>query len=162
MEATMSNANDGLLWFEAPERTEKQLVAGLAAAHRVLFSAGVWIEEAYAASWRPEAIQFSRKRMSMRDWELFNAWMAAQQAANEAAGLDPDSYEGRLLFPAGLGIERNAEMLARLARGGNYGDSAPFSFRGRPRFPDASVRPLSRSRRSMNAEAPIGRPIVSA
>jgi hypothetical protein len=114
----MSNANDGLLWFEAPGRTEKQLSAGLAAAHRALVGAGVTIEEAYRASWKPEAIRFSRKRMSKRDWALFEAWKAALMAANEASGLGPERPdEGGLLFPAALGIERNADMLARLADG---------------------------------------------
>jgi hypothetical protein len=125
----MSNVNDGLLWYEAPGRTEDQLTAGLAAAHRSLASAAVSIEEAYAASWKPEAIEFTRERMSKRDQELYDAWFAALDAANEAAGLGAEHSEGGMLFPADLGVQRNAKMLATIAGGGEVfpePDHGPF------------------------------------
>ena len=113
----MSNANDGLLWFEAPERTEAQLTDGLAAAHRVLRDAEAGIEEAYRASWQPEALAGTGRRLSAREQELYDLWWEASDEALKAAGIDSDGIVPACLFPADLGKERNATAHADLGSG---------------------------------------------
>jgi hypothetical protein len=108
----MANINDGLLWFEAPQGTEAQLRTGLAAAHGVLIDAGAEIEDAYRASWQPEALQGTGRRMSQNDKRLHDTWWAATAATIQASGAIDGS-----LFPAELGKERNRKALADLASG---------------------------------------------
>lgn len=113
----MATGNDGVLWFERPGLTEEQVRRALAAAHRSLAMARVDIEEAYAATWKPEAIEGTGERMTERDYELSDAWFSAAGAALDAAGCTYDASDPLPLFPAELGQARHDDSVADLVSG---------------------------------------------
>ena len=114
----MTMASDGKLWVERVGMTEDQARRALTAAHKSLAAAGAGIDEAFEASWQPEAHEFDESwQMSKECERLYDAWWAAADAASKAAQLEDEPWTGFYMFPAEVGRERHEGAIEACAPG---------------------------------------------